>query len=746
LTGASAQTITGIAGGTDGRMITLVNAASQAATIANNSGSSVAANRITTGTGSNVTLAAGASINLVYDSSASLWRIVGTTVAGAPGSYVTLQGSTPGTADTGNLNISGTGIAANLQGTTSVKTALLDTVSAGTLSVGTSTATAISIGKSGVTTTITGNLAQQTGTFNLTGNAGSQITTTSGQLLLQAAGGVNIFTTSGTGSTPISIKTGDASAGTAGVVQIDTGTSSTGSSLIGIGTNNAGLINIGNATAATTTNINGGTGLGAINLQAGTGGNIRIGFQSSNTVTIGDTGGGVTTLQSGGGTAINYAGTSSALTVTATANPTGSNGLIVANNNSTTPSGNLISLQNKGVNKFTVDVDGNQVTSGSIQGGGLITTSSGSLVTQKGTDYSTTGSSNDVSFGSGSLYRLTGATAQTITGIAGGVDGRRLTLINAGANAAIIANNSGSSIAANRITTGTGASITLPSGGSINLVYDSAASLWRVIGSVSTTSNFVTLQGSTPGTADTGNLNISGTGIAANLQGTTSVKTALLDTVSAGTLNIGTTTATAISIGGSGITTTFTGTLVVGSGGNTMTITSTGYVLAGNARNQKIIRLPAEYAGAVLDTGATGNNVGTMTSGYDQTNRMNYYKWTTTQVSNQTYDVVVQVALPKDFDAWNTSPIQLTTYTSDTTNGTITVQVIKSNGSADSNFSSFQSATPGSTSTWATTTFSTLDSSNYTAGDYITIRIRMQSPTSGDIRIGNLVLNYLANR
>jgi parallel beta-helix repeat protein len=77
-----------------------------------------------------------------------------------------LQGGTPGTADVGSFNVNGTGIAANLQGTTSVKTPLLDAIS-GTLSVGTSTATAVSIGKTGALTTIGGTLTvTQAATFN----------------------------------------------------------------------------------------------------------------------------------------------------------------------------------------------------------------------------------------------------------------------------------------------------------------------------------------------------------------------------------------------------------------------------------------------------------------------------------------------------------------------------------------------------------------------------------------------------
>ena len=70
----------------------------------------------------------------------------------------------------------------------------------------------------------------------------------------------------------------------------------------------------------------------------------------------------------------------------------------------------------------TLTVTGSGATS---LGGALTVTGTTSYL--KGTDFSTTGSSNDVAFSVGSLIRLTGASAQTITGIANGTDGRLFT-------------------------------------------------------------------------------------------------------------------------------------------------------------------------------------------------------------------------------------------------------------------------------------------------------------------------------
>src|SRR6185436_2119710 len=100
----------------------------------------------------------------------------------------------------------------------------------------------------------------------------------------------------------------------------------------------------------------------------------------------------------------------------------------------------------------------------------LTVTNAGNVAFQKGSDFSTTGSTNNANFGTGALIRLTGASAQTITGIVAGSNGQILTLVNAGSNSATISNLSGSSSAANQISTGTGSDLTLLAGSSISLV------------------------------------------------------------------------------------------------------------------------------------------------------------------------------------------------------------------------------------------------------------------------------------
>jgi hypothetical protein len=120
-----------------------------------------------------------------------------------------------------------------------------------------------------------------------------------------------------------------------------------------------------------------------------------------------------------------------------------------------------------------------------VASGKSLTVTAGNVAYTKGSDYSTTGSA-DVNFGAGTLFRLTGASAQTITGIQGGTDGRLITLVNAAGQAATLCNSTSgcaAGTASDRITTGTGSDMTLAAGQSVSLVYDSGASLWRVTGS-----------------------------------------------------------------------------------------------------------------------------------------------------------------------------------------------------------------------------------------------------------------------
>lgn len=135
----------------------------------------------------------------------------------AAGSSIQLQGSTPGTSQTGNFNITGTGILTQLQtqdqSAASTNSSVL-TIRTGNatgttsnsgnlvLDVGTATGTtgSITIGHSGVATTMAGTLDVQGASTLSLGSSGSA----SGSILFRTAAGSNTVTLLASGSNPTS--------------------------------------------------------------------------------------------------------------------------------------------------------------------------------------------------------------------------------------------------------------------------------------------------------------------------------------------------------------------------------------------------------------------------------------------------------------------------------------------------------------------------------------------------------------
>lgn len=76
--------------------------------------------------------------------------------------------------------------------------------------------------------------------------------------------------------------------------------------------------------------------------------------------------------------------------------------------------------------------------------------------------------------------RMSSNASRTITGIDRGASARLLTILNVGSQNIVIAHQSLSSDAENRIITATAANVTLGANDSITLYYDATDSRWRV--------------------------------------------------------------------------------------------------------------------------------------------------------------------------------------------------------------------------------------------------------------------------
>jgi fibronectin-binding autotransporter adhesin len=483
LTGASAQTITGIANGRDGYVLTLVNAASAAATLTNNDTNSSAANRITTGSGGSISIPVGSSITLVYDSGASLWRA-------SSGSGTTLQTAYNNSTTSPQITLSSANGGLVVQDASSAIGADLFTVQSngGSTKYFNVNATTVAINDN-LTVSGTYNTNTFTSTALTFGGASGTISTSSGNLTIQAASTNSLLLdTVGAGSVSIG----------SNALTVNVGAS-----------NVAHNIHVGDGGTSTTQAItigSSGSAASAVTIIAGSSGGITL--NGDITVSSGKnfTQSGTGAFSTGSGSIALNGDTAIAANKNFTQNGTGTfstgsganslNGdVTVATGKNFTQNGAGTFSSGSGTNTLNGDTTVAGTKTFTVNGGnttlGANLDVTGSASLKKGTDFSTTGTTNNASFANASLIRLTGASAQTITGISGGRDGYILTLINAGSTDATITNNDSNSLAANRIITGTGASISLLANATVTLVYDSTAAVWHA-GSVTSVNNLQT--------------------------------------------------------------------------------------------------------------------------------------------------------------------------------------------------------------------------------------------------------------
>lgn len=78
-------------------------------------------------------------------------------------------------------------------------------------------------------------------------------------------------------------------------------------------------------------------------------------------------------------------------------------------------------------------------------------------------------------------FRMSASTPTTFTGFTGGVLGREITVTNVGSFNIVLAHQSGSSSAENRVISPTGSNLTLAPQQSARLRYDVVDSRWRII-------------------------------------------------------------------------------------------------------------------------------------------------------------------------------------------------------------------------------------------------------------------------
>ncbi len=254
--------------------------------------------------------------------------------------------------------------------------------------------------------------------------------------------------------------------------------STNGTGAVSLDSGGTGSVSIATGAADKAITVGSSTGVNSLSILTGTGGATTTSTAATGTansfVANAITSGTAMNIQANGITG----GKALAVTSTATA-MTGSLAGVYLTGNNAANTGSLLTLQSSGaLSKATgVNVD----TSASA---GLAAQFAGAVAMKKGSDFTTTGVTVDAAFGNTSLVRLTGASTQTIDSIAGGTDGKILTIVNAAGQAAVIrdASTATTVTAANQVKTGTGGDLTLAVDASTQLIYDAGSSVWRVVG------------------------------------------------------------------------------------------------------------------------------------------------------------------------------------------------------------------------------------------------------------------------
>ena len=248
-------------------------------------------------------------------------------------------------------------------------------------------------------------------------------------------------------------------------------------------------------------------------------------------------------------------------------------------------------------------------------------TLAGNVFYTKGSDYSITGSQNDVNFGNGSLFNYTGSGTATFTGFAGGTDGRFIRVVNASNYTITLANQNSGSVASNRMIIETGGNVDILPNSSFELSYDSGVSRWRVVVLPANTAflNGGASYGSIPnlGTLDSYGLNfITGGATRFSLDASSSTLTGNGATTlsSNNTLSLSSASGSALSVlsGTTGALTLdsgSTGAINLGTSANAKTIT------IGNTTGATAVNINSGSGGVVLNGNTTISGSNTLTTG-----------------------------------------------------------------------------------------------------------------------------------
>ncbi len=176
-----------------------------------------------------------------------------------------------------------------------------------------------------------------------------------------------------------------------------------------------------------------------------------------------------------------------------------------------------------------------------------------------------------------------------------------------------------------------------------------------------------------------------------------------------------------------------------------LTVTGTINGVAVGPYNQAMVYEP-EYADSVIQGDGT-NNLGKLeifyvdADGVPGNSNVNHYKWTTRQAALQDMDLVLRVALPAGFTGFQATPLQFTYRTQDGVagNNVLNLAVEDTTGTPVA----LTGGTNLVSASWATANVTFGGTPTFTAGQTITIKIKMSALAGGAAYAGKISLNYV---
>ena len=145
-----------------------------------------------------------------------------------------------------------------------------------------------------------------------------------------------------------------------------------------------------------------------------------------------------------------------------------------------------------------------------------------------------------------------------------------------------------------------------------------------------------------------------------------------------------------------------------------------------------------EYPNVVYN-GSGANTVGQLRLIYDSADVQNYYQWSTSSSSAQTYDIVVRWMVPDNFKEWQANAITYTYKTDDASSANNAIKISVNDTANAEDFTTVALANTGETS--ANITSASLDGT-YTDGGYMTVRTVVTATSGNNAYMGPIDFNW----